>query len=470
MSAAAVSTPQESKELALRVASQNLPAFGASLSAVTRIMANPEASGRQLSEVILRDPSLTASVLRAANSVVMTGALRGGKIYTVSRAVVVLGMNALEGICVASLAVEHLQGDMAHKARVHEVVGRAIHAGAQARFMAEKRGAEREDTERLFVEAILSHVGEMAFWCFGGQKADALDALLKTGMDAAKAQQSVLGMSMHDFGKELLRCWGLDEAVVGSREVVLASELAKASISGWSNAACKEAISKISGHLNKAPRDVERDLHSCAEQAVNFAASLGLQGALKFIPAAASAQATLAGSTPVKAFTEPDPALQVKVLSEMMRLLDGGGSFQTLFEVCLEGLHRAVGLDRVVLLLLNPARTELSSRMELSTEGPAPAGALRVLYTTQVAEGLMSHTAQVFGPKTPLPAWLSGHPVHRDSLLGPVSVGGKLLGMVYADRKASSRVLDAECIEGFRMFLRQLDLVGSALRRPTLAA
>jgi hypothetical protein len=278
-------------------------------------------------------------------------------------------------------------------------------------------------------------------------------------------------MSMHEFGQELLHCWGLDEAVVGSREVVLASELAKTSITGWGAPACKEAVSKISGHLNKPPKDVERELHACAEQAANFAASLGLQGALKFIPAAASAQATLAGaSTPVKAFVEADPALQVKVLCEMTRLLDGGGSFQNLFEVCLEGLHRAVGLDRVVLLLLNPARTELSSRMELSYEAPAPAGALRVLYTTQVAESLLSGPVQVFGDKAALPAWLSGHAVARESLVGPVSVDGKVLGMIYADRKASSRALDADCVEGFRMFLRQLDLVGAALRRAAASA
>lgn len=462
---------RESLELASHMASQNLPAFGASLAAVSRIMANPEASGRQLAEVILRDPALTASVLRAANSVAMAGALRGGRIYTVSRAVVVLGMNALEAICVASLAVEHLQGNLAHKNRVHEVVGRAIHAGTQARSLGEKRGSEREDAERLFVEAVLSHVGEMAFWCFAGEKADTLDAMLRTGMDRTKAQQAVLGMSMQDFGKELLRCWGLDEAVVDSREVVLATELALASSGGWANSACKEPISKIAGHLNKTPKETERELQACAQQAADFAASLGLKGALQFIPARATLQAASAEqAAPVKTFVESDPALQVKVLAEMMRLLDGAGSFQTLFEVCLEGLHRAVGLDRVVLLLLNPARTELSSRMELSHDNPAGPGAMGVLYSTQVAEDLRGTTGQAFGERNPLPAWLSGQPVHRESLLGPVSVGGKVLGMVYADRKASGRALDAECLEAFRMFLRQLDLVGSALRRPAVSA
>ena len=65
-------TPQDTKDLAARIAAQNLPAFGASLVAMRRVMATATASGRQMAEVILRDPALTANVLRAANSVVFS--------------------------------------------------------------------------------------------------------------------------------------------------------------------------------------------------------------------------------------------------------------------------------------------------------------------------------------------------------------------------------------------------------------
>jgi HD-like signal output (HDOD) protein len=456
-------SPQEAgaRALAAAIAVQKLPAFGASLNAIKQLTGSPLASGQDLADAILRDPALTSSVLRAANLAIGLSAYREDRVRTVSRAVVVLGMNALETLCATSLAVEHMHQDISHVERMREAVGRAIHAATQARNLAQRRGVSREDSEKLFVEAVLSNLGEVAFWCFGEAAATNMDALLSAGVPRQQAEKQVLGMSFEGFSEEILKHWSLDNLLLQSPPVSLANAFCLAAVKGLASDECKDSAHKIAIYLSVRTAEASKVLAKNAADAVVIARALGLRESLKYIPPQDHAEDAPPDSAE---FGVQDPALQLKTLFEMVSLARDGGTMSELFEACVAGLHSAVGLDRVVLVLFDAGRTEMLARIARGV----PAGyreAFRVPACADLTATLLPGAVLECGVGRRRPAWLPHAHTSSSCILATVSVGRNVLGAIYADRAPSRRDLDEQTVQGFRAFAGQLDLACLALSR-----
>ena len=87
-------------------------------------------------------------------------------------------------------------------------MARGFHAAVQARSL----GGMRRDgrSEEVFIAALLSRVGDMAFWCFGGAAAQRLDEVLNDGGQTPdEAQMSVLGFRLRQLTAGLAREWKL---------------------------------------------------------------------------------------------------------------------------------------------------------------------------------------------------------------------------------------------------------------------
>lgn len=461
MTAAVKQPAAGARALAAAIAVQKLPAFGASLAAIKQLTGSAQTSGQDLADAILRDPALTSSVLRAANLAIGLSQYREDRVRTVSRAVVVLGMNALDALCATSLAVEHMHRDIFHVERMREAVGRAIHAATQARDLGQRRGVAREDSEKLFVEAILSNLGEVAFWCFGDSAAQTMDALLQTGVSREQAEQQVLGMRFEDFSREILQHWGLESLLVESQPVALANELCIAAAKGWGAAQCREAVAKVAIHLSIKPKDASALLAKNATAAAAIAGALGLHESAKYIPREEDVEDGLPASAAT--YTQ-DSALQFKIMCDMVDIAGNGGTMLELFSVCVEGLQKAVGLDRVVLALFDAGRTELKARIAVGVSDE-----YREAFRLPVRGGMLAALSpgaiHEFGSKARRPIWLPHDLISPSCLLSSVSVGRSVLGVIYADRVTTSREIDDEVRTGFRVFSRQLDMACLAITR-----
>ena len=133
------------REFGQAIAQQNLPAFGQTMQEVFAATETDSLSGQQIAEIILRDPALTSSLLRVANSAGM-GYAGQNKVLTVSRAVVVMGHNAIRSLCISALAVESMPESGPFRARLMAALGTALHAAVQAKdlgFCARGYGATR---------------------------------------------------------------------------------------------------------------------------------------------------------------------------------------------------------------------------------------------------------------------------------------------------------------------------------------
>ena len=457
------------RDLTRSIVEKSLPAFGPTLQEVFKATESNTLSGHQIAEVILRDPALTSRVLRAANAAHL-GHSGNAKVVTVSRAVVVLGVNAIRSLCISALTVESISAATRYSYRVQDTLGRALHAAVQARDMGLRQQIGKEQAERLFVEALLSNIGELAFWCFGGDFADRLELSLQSGAAPAKAEFAVLGTTLAQMGRDLLQAWNLGSVIRDGREVALARKLSLVSPQGWLISETRQTTHDIALLLRQTDAETLDRLQANAVEAASLAAALGARQAARLIPAEieVTLDEDIGALTPleeVSQFPMPNLQQQVRALAEMCHVATSRKELPILLETCLEGLYRAVGLDRCVFCLLSPDRTQLLARLAM---GPATAELRQRFqwdWDADMESWLKPQAALWHSQATPAPDFLVRASGTLDCYIGTFSVDQKAVGFFYADRKPSGRPLSTEGFEGFVCFVTQAEMVMRALPR-----
>ncbi len=459
------------RELARQIVERDLPAFGLTLRELFQATESASTSGQQVAAIVLRDPALTSRVLRAANAAHL-GLTGRARVVTVSRAVVVLGLNPIRSLCVSALTVEAMASGTRQTQRVQQTLGRALHAAVQARDMGLRRGLGDPAAEQLFVEALLSSIGELAFWCFGGAHAERLDDLLRAGEPADAAEAAVLGTSLRAFGRELLRAWNLDGLLGDSREVVLARRLSHAAGpgnspgGGWAAPAMRDAVHAVAQLLGQGDADTLARLRDNAREALELSRALGAHDAATSIPASsAGTESCMPPGTPAQDYAEPDLQQQLRVLTEMGQVARSRKELPLLLETCLEGLHRTVGLDRCALCLLNPARSRLAARMVIGPDSDNLRQCLQWDWSAD-AESRTGLDAPrwCISPDEPADFMLRASAA-RQAFVAPFVVDGQLRGLFYADRAPSARELDAAQFESFQSFVSLAQVIVRSLPR-----
>lgn len=467
-------------DLAERIASSELPSFGVTLQDVLRTTEAAMSSGQQVAEVILRDPALTSRVLRAANAARL-GLSGNARVATVSRAVVVLGLNPIRSLCVSAMAVEVVVGASRFRQRVQRTLGHALHAAVQARDIALKRRLDRATAERLFVEALLEHIGELAFWCFGEGYAERLDAALEAGDDPEHAQTAILGTSLRQFGRGLLHAWNLDTILQGGEEVALARRLGAAGEHGWNTAEARHAAHAVARFLGQTDHETLTQLANSAREAARLANELGVGSAARHIPAPADAPGQASAShadpapnpdldapmepapDPVPAFPAPDLQQQLRTLAELGCVATSRAELPLVLEACLEGMHRAVGLDRCAFCLLNPERTRIVARMVVGLDADALRLELRAAWSPEQDSVWRAHAPHWCIPPDHTVDFLAQTAEQRAFFIAPFMMDQKLVGVFYGDRRPSGRPLDAALLESFGVFAAQAQIVARGL-------
>ncbi len=108
----------------------DFPALGAAISAINRIAASSTESVGALTAVILKDVSLTNKLLRMVNTVCYKRF--GGSISTISRAVAVLGFDAVRNSALSLILFEHLKNGE-QRGELQRMMGKSFLASEIAR-------------------------------------------------------------------------------------------------------------------------------------------------------------------------------------------------------------------------------------------------------------------------------------------------------------------------------------------------
>ncbi len=452
-----------------RISQQDMPAFGTTVQGVRCVTDDESASAARLSQIILQDAAMTAKVLKLANSAFYNTARQG--VSTISRAIVVLGFNAVADMALGIALVDSLLAKGV-KRRVAEEMARSFHAAVQARSLAVAMGDKR--AEEIFIAALLSKIGEMAFWCFGEHTAVKLDeAMCRPGVTPDDAQQQVLGFRLRQLTAGLVREWRLGPMVQAVTEgnpgngraeelVLQAHRLSAAVEGGWESRPAREAVRGLARLTGRDEMDLLSDLKTQAEEAAHVAVSFGAAEAARMIPLgdeSALDDSALAVERPVA-----DPHLQLKILRELSAMIASRAPLNDVLHLAMEGLYRTLGLERALFALLASNRTQLVGKAALG-QG-AESLVQRFVFTVAAGpQGDPVRLAIEKGQAIRLPAGdaqggradrLRGAVGEGALCIAPISAAGRPVGVFYVD--CSEAEVSEEAFEGLLHFAQQASM------------
>lgn len=172
---------------------------------VNRMVDDPTSSASDIGKLISQDPTLTARLLKIANS-----PLYGfpSRIDTVSRSITVIGTRGLRDLILASQTIEMFSGFGNGFIDMYEFWRHSIYCGVLARILATKCNALH--TEPFFVSGLLHDIGQLII--LNKLPEMAKEAHLRS-KDCAeplfKLEDEIIGFNHAQVGGELLRMWKL---------------------------------------------------------------------------------------------------------------------------------------------------------------------------------------------------------------------------------------------------------------------
>ncbi|MER2554234.1 MAG: HDOD domain-containing protein [Thauera sp.] len=466
----------------------DFPALSESVVAINRIASSESESVGALSALILRDFSLTNKLLRVVNSAHFRPA-GGGRISTISRAVVVLGFDAVRNLAITVLLFEHLQG-RANAGQLKEEFLHACLAGLFARELAARM--RLRDTEQSYICAVFHNLGRLLCeFYFPEESEDIRRVAQQQGCSADSAAQRVLGARYEELGVALARSWGFPEVIQNSmrklpdgpaRAPVDADERQRV-LAACANAYC-DAVARL------APAERERALESIASQfgdavpvPVREARELMCKAVAEIGEFARVVKVGLAhtrlgrhlrhfvdGTEPPPSAQRVDNEMPLSALLEQSTQIDGGAGntaadpqavlsagiqdiSNTLVEdfrlndvlrIILETMYRAMGFKRVLLCVREARSNSMCGRFGFGPEAGELAKQLRFslaaqpdnVFNVATARGVDVLISDVDDPRIAarIPPWYRKSVAARTFVLFPLMIKSRAVAMIYADK------------------------------------
>ncbi|KAA1174301.1 HDOD domain-containing protein [Marinobacter salinexigens] len=439
-----------------------LPVLANTLRRIDELTDSKNSTVNELANVILNDAQLTSQVLRLSNTVFYNQTRT--QVSTVSRAITLIGYDAVKSMAISSLVVDALlqRNDRPHLLRC---LARAIHAAVQARCLMPKRNETA--LEEVFIGGLLMTIGELAFWSCDTEQATELEQRLRLEEPPAEAQRAVLHTTFPEITRGLVEAWSLGPFIrdvvssgqpnsPGASLVRHSVEMARLSENGWSGSEMDRLLEQLGKDTGVAPAAIRDQIKVNASEAARVAVSLGIPQVTALMPGSQSGGANGTSKAP-----DIDPELQLQVLRDMTQTLAEKPDINEICQLVIEGIHRAIGMQRVALLmtdregqLLVPRKVggrgteEWREQFTIARDGTGPLGSL----LPNTASAIYRPAANAAG--VPYDRWLGRVP----ALIGPLKARGRLVGLFYADNAAGDYVPSEQQLSAFSHFIQNAQL------------
>ncbi len=482
----------------------DFPALSSAVTSINRIVASDSESSKQLSDVILRDFALTNKVLRMVNSAAV-GRLGGNAISTVSRAVIVLGFNAIRNMAVTFLLVENLQ-NKAHATRLREEFVRAMLSALLARGVAQKIGGC--EGEEAFICGLFHNLGRMLTLFYFPEEAEEIRTQMELrNSNELQAATRVLGVSFEELGKATAETWGLPLSIVHSLSPLpegkvklsnrpaerlhiaasLADELSRVVCMTDQNQAAKQikavtarfqettgigeqALNKL---LENAVTEVQNYSRTCnldlsqtaiGKQLTRFHREGGTTALADYIELSATEMADTVVNLSHREVTEKIAATEPNAPSQAEQILSAGIQdishalvedlkLNDILRIILETMFRGMKFERVLLAVRDAKNNEMRGRFGFGPDISNFANSFRFVldgagdvFQLVLKEGvdLLITDANDAKIKTRIPAWFRQVCQAETFVLFPLTIKEKPLALIYADAAKSGAIVIPE--------------------------
>jgi len=427
----------------------DMPGFTRAINAILASMRGEDEREFSMTQTVLSDPVLTQKVLRLANSGMYSAF--GQRINTVSKAVLVLGTEAIGHLALGLKLIEEISKSTPDSANAHVEMEKAVLAGMVAQQIASS--AATRDPEEAVVCSLLHSLGRMMVTFYLPERWTALQAAGGVGNEDAAAP-AILGLSLEALGRATAEHWGLPRNLVAGMRTLEPGERGE----GFGHDDWLAALGTMSTRCaNSLWNDDEAGAAEVRELANAFAPMLGVHaekilGAVERAKAGAAADLTIAPlANPVEkrakieAVSRKREAGNRVLLSGVADMRDAGMEVNPgqMMSMALETIYKGLSFTRAFAFLRNRRDGKYLARMGFG------AGAKSLLpnlvfddaYEADVFHAALASDRVIFienaqDPKfaSKLPGWWKGTLSEaRCFVVVPLCLNGQPVGFIYGD-------------------------------------
>lgn len=361
------------------IANNELPAITSTAKLLDKFSNDDKSSLPKLSEAILHDQGLSSCLLKVANNVQHISV---NKVTTVSRASVVLGIQAVKNICLTAKLVSSLLTSKNLDEQVYEhltqLMANSFYAGMLAKMMVPNYSEEVQ--EEVYLAAMLYRIGETAFWSAGGEAAKKLASYeIESKEDFDKICHEEIGVSFNELSKGLAVNWNLSDLLIKSLDqpttrtdeikvIYFADQLSEiiANPEG-----CQEdyqhLLTEIASIIGISEKQLTVRIEHTKEQSLVLLESYGaeiLSSRIKDLPSNSDFNK--------KTFYKHSAAaskdqLLLNGFMKLTSLMKSSKDFNEYLQVAIESLSKSFAYDRTSFLMLENQSTQVKSRLSLTS-------------------------------------------------------------------------------------------------------
>ena len=479
----------------------DFPALSDSVSAINRLTGSDKESINRLSNTILKDYGLTNKILRLVNSVHYRRS-GGGSISTISRAVIVLGFDALRNIAITVLLFEHLQ-DKGNARELKEAFLRANLAGCLARD-ASRQFMARE-AEEAYVCALFHSLGQMlAQFYFPEEVSEVRKVMLQRSCSEEIASAQIFGLSFSELGIGIAQHWGFPPGLINSLRPLPEGNIRKPAthdeslrvVAGFANELCEAIASVPKEQRTEATRAarqrfvaamkfsdgqlqavLEKSFTELSELAtilhVNLTQSPFVRHVKAWTGEAREVEVTGQGAAmdrtllddpvvpdqsetgAVNAEGVPDAAQDILAagIQDISNSLVDDFSLNDVLRITLETMYRAMGFERVLLCLKDPKSGVMAGRFGFGADTNDVARKFRIpladtpnVFQLAISKGVDIIISDIDDPKIAgkIPDWYRKTVIARTFVLLPLLIKGNAVALIYCDRDKPGSIVIPE--------------------------
>lgn len=189
--------------------SADFPALSTTIIEINNAVSSDTSSIQHLTNTILEDFALTNNLLKVVNTV--SYGQFGGKISTISKAVVILGFDVVRNIATTLVLLNFIQ----NKSQAEEISDQVISTyfiGLVARQLT--INLQARNYEEAMICGIFHHLGRLLSIFYFYDESQQVNALIDDGLSETEASQKVLGISYDTFGAEVAKSWHLPDRLI----------------------------------------------------------------------------------------------------------------------------------------------------------------------------------------------------------------------------------------------------------------
>ena len=484
--------------------SNDFPALSETVRTLNRLSASDEKSMEHLAAVIVRDYALTNKVLKVVNSAFYGGF--AGKVGTISRALVVLGLKPIRALAASLILFEQFAGEE-NAERVKALIGKSMFSALLAREAAAEIGSVHG--EEAFLAAMFHNLGDVLVAFYLPEEDRAIEAEMeKDGISAAQAQYRILGVDHEHLGMAVGKSWNFPHAITYSMKALPAGKLSASAndedalrqLAGLAHemtdclaAGCGPDHPDVLAVLARYPQCAGLDGRQISEivQATRseyrvLAEGLAMPASAPASIRALSTRQEAAEREPeaddeIAAVTlpddgpdadrccghDPEPILS-EGLQEATSMLSENADLNQIAKVVLESVYRAFGLRRVALCLRDPVRQRYVGRLGFGEDIDGYLEALhfdaaykRDAFHVALRQQTDVHIADlaVYGSGQSIPAWYRALTPNGAMLFLPIVVQNRPIGCIVAEHQHTDGILlEAGALRLVRALRNQLAL------------